>query len=161
MAGWKSQYKNKSEKEKEKEKDTNPTMKDMNRKIFTIRSEKILRQDAAEQNVFGVVVRPDVPASDGVRLSREAIRRAAHGFLVKYRTIGYRHREEAEAYPIESYVTMVDMEVGGEKYPAGSWMLGVHVNSKKIWQEIESGEIVGFSLGGMILDVEEIAKAAA
>lgn len=118
--------------------------------------ENIVKQDSTHHNVFGVVTKPMVRASDGIRFSKEAIQRAAHNFLAKYRTIGYRHQQEADAYPIESYITMQDMgDPQGEGYiPVGSWIIGVHVNSQEIWQEIEEGKIKGFSLGGMILGIE-------
>jgi hypothetical protein len=40
------------------------------------------------------------------------------------------------------------MQKGGETIKAGSWWLMVKVTNDRIWKEIESGKLTGFSMGG-------------
>jgi hypothetical protein len=115
-----------------------------------------IQQDIVEHNVFSVVVSPGVRASDGVIISESAIKKAAHGFMKNYQEIHYRHSGLAAANVIESTILIQDTKLGtGEIVRKGSWWLGVHVQDTDIWNEIEQGDIKGFSLGGYITSWNE------
>ena len=83
----------------------------------------------------------------------DELRKAAWNFMAKSymkkgHTVGNQHKGEAEATVVESYITPVDMEVGGELWKAGSWVVSVKIDDDAIWQKVESGELNAFSLGG-------------
>lgn len=113
-------------------------------------------QESSEHNVFSVVVEPGFRASDGIRISAEAIRKASYKFMCDYQSLYYRHDGPAKAHVIESYVVRQDFTLpSGMVVKQGSWWLGTHIKDTDLWAEIESGEIRGYSLGGFIFEVEE------
>ena len=86
-------------------------------------------------------------------INPEELRKAAWDFmrkslLTKGRTIGNQHKGEAEAIPVESYVTPADMEVNGELWKEGSWVVSIEIQNEATWQEVESGKLNAFSIGG-------------
>ena len=97
--------------------------------------------------------------SQGDWIRPDELRKAAwdfmrKSFMKKGRTIGNQHKEDAEATVVESYITPVDMEVEGELWKAGSWVVSVKVDDESLWQRVESGELNAFSLGGKGLRIE-------
>ena len=74
--------------------------------------------------------------------------------MKKGHTVGNQHKGEAEATVVESYITPVDMEVDGELWKQGSWVVSIKVDDESTWQEIEKGNLNAFSLGGRGVRVE-------
>ena len=63
----------------------------------------------------------------------------------------------AKSYIFQSYI--VDSSKGiaapkGVDVPDGSWIIGVKVEDKNVWNEIKSGNIKGFSIEGMFEFIE-------
>lgn len=108
----------------------------------------ILKADEERQIVYGVVLEPDTPDSQGDVISADEIEKAAHRFLVKSRVIGLRHSKKAPAEVVESYIAPDDFEMGGQRVKKGSWMLGVHITDSGLWSAIKQGEYQSFSVGG-------------
>jgi len=86
-------------------------------------------------------------------ITPDELRKAAWNFmktslLKKGHTIGNQHKGEVEAIPVESYVTPADMEVDGELWKAGSWVVSVEVSDAATWADVESGKLNAFSIGG-------------
>jgi hypothetical protein len=72
----------------------------------------------------------------------------AHSFLAKMRTrqVNLEHGEEnVDAVVVESFVARDDDPV----FIANSWVAGVHIADKALWEGVKSGEINGFSLEGV------------
>jgi len=112
---------------------------------------EILKSDDEKQLIYGVVMKPDVPDSQGDVASREEIEEAAHVYLEKSRFIDYRHEKvlpQSSAIPVESYIAPVDFEMNGRKVPAGSWVMVTHIKDPKIWKEVKEGLIKSYSIRG-------------
>jgi hypothetical protein len=103
-----------------------------------------------KQIILGVVLEPDSTDSHKEYVSAEDIEREAHLWLARRRTRGLMHEEEAnnriEIY--ESYVALVDFEIGDQLVKKGTWLLMLHVLDEEIWKKVKSGELTGLSIGG-------------
>lgn len=76
------------------------------------------------------------------------IQDAAHEYLKKSRLINYMHKDfDAVGDLVQSAIAPVDMEIGGEQIPAGTWYIAIepYPEMKKM---IETGEITGVSVQG-------------
>ena len=48
----------------------------------------------------------------------------------------------------ESYLAPVDFQLGNRKIKEGTWVMGMHIISDILWEEVKSGYITGFSIEG-------------
>lgn len=100
--------------------------------------------------VFGVVLEPGTVDAQGDTIAPEEIERAAHIWLAKYQERGLMHRrlvnKDVEIY--ESYVAPQEMTIGGKAVLKGTWLLMYHILSDQIWEDVKSGKLTGFSMGG-------------
>jgi len=115
-------------------------------------SVKIIKnnEDIERRIVLGVVLEPDSVDAHGDTISAEEIERAAHRWMAKFQNRGEMHdkivNNKIEIY--ESYISPVDLTMGGQSVKKGTWLLMVHVTDDTIWDKIKSGEYTGFSMGG-------------
>lgn len=126
----------------------------------------IAKIDTAAQIVYGVVLKcskefgsdgkpTDFKDTDGNWATEEQVKKACHKFNRKLlksaasKKIGVdKQHNGVAAYGsvIESYIAKSDVpEINA---CAGDWVAAVEVTDKKAWDEIEKGEITGFSVGG-------------
>lgn len=116
------------------------------------KSIRIAKADKAKQIVYGVVYEPDVEDAHGDFMTAEEIEKTAHAFMESQHThnIDKQHDLEAdEGFVVESYIAPVDMELGDQEIKKGSWVACVKVTDAETWQQIEKGEITGFSMWGI------------
>jgi len=112
---------------------------------FTVR-----KVDEDEHIVGGVIYEPMVEDADGDFATAEDIRKASYGYMLESRQIKLMHKGlPIRASVIESFIAPVDFESGGQIIKAGSWWVSVHVADPNAWAAIKSGEITGFSMGGI------------
>lgn len=109
---------------------------------------RFLKIDPVKKLVYSIVLVPDEEDLQEDIVPKEDVEKAAHGFLLKYRTIGDMHKEVALAAPVESYILPADMTIGDDLIPAGSWIMATKVFDDALWERIENGEITGMSIGG-------------
>lgn len=114
---------------------------------------KIMKVDKKQHIVGGIVYEPDVVDSQGDKASAEEIEKAMYRFMEKYATEAKRirvmHKGKMHYFPImESFIPEGDITKGGKTVKAGSWWLMVKILNKQIWDDIESGKLTGFSMGG-------------
>ena len=81
-------------------------------------------------------------------MTEEGVEFAAHHFLAVRGIMAYRHTKAVKAVPVESYIAPVDFEMGGQKVVKGSWVLVSRCDDDKTWDEIVTGHIKGYSVGG-------------
>ena len=119
---------------------------------FTVR--KV--DDDDERICGGVIYAPgsiDDPSTwdaDGDVASAEDIRVAAHRYMETSQQIKIMHKGlPIRASVIESFIVPIDFESGGQIIKAGSWWMSVRVMDNNAWAAIKSGEIRGFSMGGI------------
>jgi hypothetical protein len=122
----------------------------MNMKMESMiqKNHSILKAEDDKQMVFGVVLSPEEFDLQGDIIAADEIEKTAHNFMKEYRVVGLGHEKKANAKVIESYIARKAFDMNGEKVKKGAWVLGVHVEDKNLWNQIKSGEIKSFSIGG-------------
>ena len=123
--------------------------------------------DEKKHMITGVVAIPNKPIyrrnADGeeydIVFSAEAIEKMSRDFLKNYKQheVTLQHQENADGvYLVEQWIKtdMVydkSLSVGlSRELPVGSWIQTYYVDSHDVWQRIESGELLGFSLECML-----------
>jgi|GEM_PF-3013383 len=108
-----------------------------------------LWKDDAKRIVYGVVMQPHVPDSQGDWQEPECIEAAAHRYLAESRKHDVQHAEEEVAVvPVESFIAPADMEYAGRPVLKGSWVIAVRVDDPEVWNQVCEGGLTGFSIGG-------------
>lgn len=97
--------------------------------------------------VFGPVLIPNEPDSDGDSVTEEHIEKVAHKFVEDYGNIDLQHSLNNVGKLVESYILPVDIDTGGNNIvPKGSWMMGVRVTDDDAWKAVKDGKLGGFSI---------------
>jgi hypothetical protein len=99
-----------------------------------------------------------------VRFSAETIKEICMKYFKEARTndVNTDHEENsAGAYIYESWIVedpLTDKAntVYGYQVPVGTWMVTMKVDDKATWARIKSGELRGFSIEGILMDLEEL-----
>ncbi len=111
----------------------------------------LLKSSNDEQRyVLGVVLEPETVDAQADIYSADEVRKSAHIFMAQFRNAGLQHQTlvNDKVRIVESYLAPVDMELNGQVVKSGTWILGVIVDDDKIWADVKSGKITGFSIGG-------------
>ncbi|OLN21859.1 terminase [Domibacillus antri] len=115
----------------------------------------INKEEAAQQLVYGLVYEPDVEDAHGDYMTAEEIEKAAHGFMKDARNIDKQHDFNAGVGEVvESYIAPADFTIGEETITKGSWVM-VTKASDEIWEEIQKGNITGYSMAGTAETIEK------
>ncbi len=112
----------------------------------------IAKVEKAKRIVKGIVYQPDLPDAHDDLMTADEIEKAAHLFMENQHTynIDKQHDLETdEGFVIESHIAEVDMTLGDQDIKKGSWIAAVKVTSDDTWEQIEKGEITGFSMWGV------------
>ncbi|CAL8896472.1 putative nucleic acid-binding protein; skin element (fragment) [Bacillus pumilus] len=128
------------------------------KQFFFMKSEKqpdfqkeikvIAKADDAQHLVYVIVYEPNVADEHGDYMTPAEIEKAAHGFLKGAREIDKQHDfQGGVGEVVESYIAPSDFEMGDELIKKGSWVL-VTKASDEIWEQIQKGEINGYSMAG-------------
>lgn len=116
-------------------------------------------KDDEKQIVYGPVLVPDEPDSDGDKVTEEHIEAVAHGFLKQYGNIDLRHSLNNVGSTVESYIAPMDLTFEDITVPKGSWIMGVHVSNKDAWDDVKKGKLQGFSIMGVPNSVKKSAES--
>ncbi|QPI66388.1 hypothetical protein IR194_07790 [Exiguobacterium sp. PBE] len=109
---------------------------------------RVVKSDAAEQILYGVVYEPLVKDAHDDYMTADDIEKAAHMFLKDYRQIDKQHDFVSQVGEvIESYISPVDFTMGDELVTKGTWVMAVKVDDET-WQAAQDGLFTGFSLAG-------------
>ncbi len=113
---------------------------------------EICKKDDEKRLVTGIVLEPDVVDAQGDTITADEIQKAAHFFMRKSRTIGFRHSSKAKAELVESSTTLnsfsIDGPNGKQKVKKGTWVITVFVGDDKLWASVKKKDINAFSVGG-------------
>lgn len=105
--------------------------------------------DDGPLTVYGVVLQPGIPDSQGDVLSAGEIEKAAHEYLVTSRKQDLQHNETAAAVDVvESYIAPADLIVAGRPVVKGAWVMASDIRDPAIKAGVRKGEITGYSIGG-------------
>lgn len=113
---------------------------------------QIAKVDDTKHIVIGVVYQPDVEDAHGDMMDAVEIEKAAHLFMEGQHTYNIDKQHDLDAdkgYVVESYIAPCDMEIGDQMIAKGSWVAGVKVTDDDTWEDIQKGEITGFSMWGV------------
>jgi hypothetical protein len=113
---------------------------------------QIAKVDDTKHIVIGVVYQPDVEDAHGDMMDAVEIEKAAHLFMEGQHTYNIDKQHDLDAdkgYVVESYIAPCDMEIGDQVIAKGSWVAGVKVTDDDTWEDIQKGEITGFSMWGV------------
>lgn len=117
--------------------------------VRVAKSAEVLVVKADQRLVYGVVLQPGIPDSQGDTLTAAEIEKAAHEYLVTSRKQDLQHSEQAALIDVvESYVAASDLEVGGRPVLKGAWVMASRINDDAIWAAVQKDEITGYSIGG-------------
>lgn len=123
--------------------------------------------DEKKHMITGVVAIPQKPIyrrnADGeeydIVFSEDAIESMAKDFMKNYRQheVTLQHEENADGvYLVEQWIKsdmVYDKSIAmglSRELPVGSWIQTYYVDSNDVWQRIENGELLGFSLECML-----------
>ncbi|WP_338542801.1 XkdF-like putative serine protease domain-containing protein [Paenibacillus tundrae] len=113
---------------------------------------QIAKVDDTQHIVIGVVYQPDVEDAHGDMMDSVEIEKAAHLFMQEQHTYNIDKQHDLDAdkgYVVESYIAPCDMEIGDQVIAKGSWVAGVKVTDDDTWEDIQKGDITGFSMFGV------------
>jgi len=115
----------------------------------------VVKAAGKKQILYCVVLEPDTEDLQGDVLSADEIEKVAHTYATDSRLIGDGHRKQpdgtvvpADAQMVETFIAPVDFESNGELIRKGSWVMAIRVNDVEMWNNVETGEIDGLSIGG-------------
>lgn len=120
-------------------------------------------KSSKKQIVYSVVYEPMVKDSQGDWADHNEIEKMAHGYLRNHimsqiPAADLQHEEDLpleKAIPVESYIAPEDFNINEQLIKKGSWIVALHVPDNDIWQQIEKGEITGYSLKGKGLRIPQ------
>jgi DNA adenine methylase len=118
-----------------------------------IKGLNIYKISEEKRQILGCVLIPEVPDAQNDIISEDEIANAAHEFMIDYRKqqseMGLMHKSTTSKIVIlESFIAPVDMEINSNRIIKGSWLIKVKINDNQIWQDVKSGKLLGFSIGG-------------
>lgn len=121
---------------------------------------RILKTDAENHYVTGIVYEPMAEDSQGNYMTEEEITKAAYYFAKNGDKVDLQHSFEPleGATVVENWVAKADFEIDGEAVKKGTWLMTVEVTDAGVWESIEKGDITGFSMGGIGNYSEEDVK---
>ncbi|WP_063564832.1 XkdF-like putative serine protease domain-containing protein [Paenibacillus sp. O199] len=120
----------------------------------------IAKAEDANKLVYGVVYEPGAEDTHGDMMTAAEIEKAVHGFMsnlaiAKGAVMDTQHDfDPGVGDVVECYIAPVDFELGDETILKGSWVL-VTKASDEIWEQIQSGEITGYSMAGTAEAIEK------
>jgi hypothetical protein len=126
----------------------------------------ITKSDDPKQLVYGVVYEPDVEDTHGDIMTADEIEKAVHGFMsnlaiAEGAVMDTQHDfDPGVGDVVECYVAPVDFEMGEETIKKGSWVLVTKANDD-IWNKIQDGEVMGYSMAGTAETIEKKKEPAA
>lgn len=110
---------------------------------------QIRKVDDVRHWVTGVVLEPDTVDLQGDVITKDDVRRAMEGYMLKSQAVGRQHEAKAKASVVECYLSPEDFRLGGQQLVRkDSWVLSVKVFDEGLWNDVVSGKITGFSIGG-------------
>ncbi len=108
---------------------------------------QFIYKDDSKHLVYGIVMVPDVEDTGNDVTSKEEVEKAAHAFMESSQVIGLDHTSKLDAVPVESYIAPVDITIGKEHVPEGSWVMVTKVLEDGVWLMVQAGEINAYSIG--------------
>lgn len=112
---------------------------------------RIVKTDADNHYVTGIVYEPMEEDSHGNFMTEEEITKAAYWFAKNGDKVDLQHSFEPldGAIVVENWIAKADFEIDSEIIQKGTWLMTVEVADEGVWEGIVKGDITGFSMGGL------------
>jgi len=144
----KSEPEDEPEDELEPESEPEQDAVEMDKRLYS----PVLKADATEKTVTGVVLQPEVTDAQGDIMDAQVIRKAAEDFLAAYNRatkLGLMHKKFNQDFELlQSFVAPHGLTINNKIVKEGAWVLKVRVKKDQIWKQVMDGQIKGFSIGG-------------
>ena len=102
-----------------------------------------------EHIVYGIVYEPNTEDAQGDQANAEEIKKAAYDFMEHCQDFKVMHKgKKVKIRILENYIAPVAFSIGKRKVKKGSWVLVTRVLDKKVWEDIKSGKLTGYSMAG-------------
>lgn len=118
---------------------------------------QIAKADAQRRVVTGVAMIPGEVDSQGDFERADTIESLSEGFMErlaagegKSGVMHARFPDTKTLSHVENRVLTESEKIGGDEYPAGTWVVGKKVRDDSLWNLIKSGTLTGFSIGGKV-----------
>lgn len=120
---------------------------------------RIIKSDAPERIVLGIVAEPDEVDSQGDQQNAEEIEKAMNWYMetaqgIVVNTDENHDNDDFSAILLQNYVTLTDMSIDGEVIKKGSWLQALRLD-EETWEKIENEEITGFSMAGTARRIQD------
>ncbi|MCD7757513.1 MAG: XkdF-like putative serine protease domain-containing protein [Clostridiales bacterium] len=101
--------------------------------------------------VTGVAYEPNVADTDDNFMTEGEIEKMAHWFMKNGRMVDEQHSFDPDpaCHIVESWIAPQDLTINDQPVSKGTWLVKVEVDSPDVWSKIETGDITGFSIGGL------------
>ena len=123
--------------------------------VSIAKASHVVKADDELQVLYSPVLAPNEIDSQDDITEPEEIRIAAYRFAKEYAAgeaeLGLDHKTtltREQAHIVEYWLEKQDVDYGTDVIPKGTWMLGVHIPDKEIWESAKSGERTGLSIEG-------------
>lgn len=112
---------------------------------------RILKADDENHYVTGIVYEPMVEDSQGNYMTEAEIVKAAYWFARHGNQVDLQHSFKPldSVAVVESWVAKADFSLNGEDISQGTWLMTMEIQDPDIWNAVQSGQISGFSMGGI------------
>lgn len=109
--------------------------------------------------VYGIVLEPETVDAQQDIYSAQEIEQAAHRFMEEFQNAGLMHESvvNEKVKIVESYIAPADFQMGDQLIKAGTWMMVDHILDDALWDQVKTGGLTGFSIGGTALRMREPA----
>lgn len=120
----------------------------------------IVKLDAAQRLVAGVVYEPDVVDAQGDSASAEEIEKACHDFMLNNGRMGLMHKDDVSGKVriVENYITKASEIVGNQKVKKGAWVMVLKILDDAIWKDVQEGNLTGLSMAGYAANADELTN---
>jgi len=110
----------------------------------------IFKADGDQQIVYGIVLEPDLPDSQGDIASAAEIEKAAHRFMEEgvFKMDVQHSGDVIPAQLVEHSIVKADFMLGDHAVVKGSWLQGWRVDDAGAWADVKAGRLTGFSMQG-------------
>ncbi|NQT91437.1 MAG: hypothetical protein HQ559_01655 [Lentisphaerae bacterium] len=114
-----------------------------------IHSVEIMKDEDEERIVGGIVYEAEVVDAQDDFTDADEIKKTMFDFMENCQTFQCMHKTGRKNVTVlECFQADADTKKGGGKIKKGAWWLTVRVNDDKLWSDIKSGDLTGFSMGG-------------
>lgn len=127
---------------------------------------EIAKTDSDRQTAVGVAMVPNSVDRSGDFERADVIQRASEGYMERLAKgeakSGVMHADfdDAALTHVENRVLDKAEDIGGERYPAGTWAVSKRVDDDALWKLVENGTLSGFSIGGWVHNADTHAADA-